>query len=314
MSALIQVSEPKQRSKFKQILIATDFSDVSARAFGYAVAIARRLNSSISLVHATPPDPHEPIPIYPLPKELDRSWLDAEEQLKKIGEQIDDLHPHLFAPKGRVWDVLASVIRQENVDLVVLGTRGRGGLTKLALGSVAEDVLQRIPCPVLTVGPNVPQAGPETTEFKRILFATDFGTTTEKALHYAMSLAETYGAGLVLLHMVPPIPLLDLGAAAYCPGPYIADTLINWQRRTREEGLKKLKAMVPPNHSLPVEFVVGMDFLPEGILDAAAEHKVQLIVMGTNWTPSPRMASHSPWALTHEVIGHAICPVLTVAN
>ena len=60
-------------------------------------------------------------------------------------------------------DVLASVIQRKNVDLLVLGTRGRGGLKKLALGSVAEEVLRLAPRPVLTIGPHVPVADSGTT-------------------------------------------------------------------------------------------------------------------------------------------------------
>jgi nucleotide-binding universal stress UspA family protein len=55
-----------------------------------------------------------------------------------------------------------------------------------------------------------------------------------------------------------------------------------------------------------------MDFLPEGILCAAAEHQADLIVMGADRGASPRIASHTPWALTHHVICDACCPVLTV--
>jgi nucleotide-binding universal stress UspA family protein len=61
--------------------------------------------------------------------------------------------PHLVLERGNVWDVLASEIQRENIDLLILGTRGRGGLKKLALGSVAEEVLHLASCPVLTVGP-----------------------------------------------------------------------------------------------------------------------------------------------------------------
>lgn len=79
---------------------------------------------------------------------------------------------------------------------------------------------------------------------------------------------------------------------------------------------RKLRELLPPNTKLAAEpeYVVGMDFLPEGILDTATAHRIDLIVMGANRTASPRVAAHIPWALTHEVICHAKCPVLTVSN
>jgi nucleotide-binding universal stress UspA family protein len=249
---------------------------------------------------------------------MDRDRIEAEQQMKQLGEKagIHDLNHHLLLEQGPVWDVLASVIQRENVDLLVLGTHGRGGLKKLALGSVAEEVLRLAPCPVLTIGPNVPPAGSGTTEFKRILFATDFGPTSAKAFPYALSLAEDYGAKLVLLHTVPPMPIPELGPAAYSPGFYSAQVLTQWQETTRDESARKLRELLPPNTKLAEEpeYVVGMDYLPEGILDVAAAHGIELIVMGANRTPSPRVAAHMPWALTHEVICHAKCPVLTVTN
>lgn len=311
-----RTSSQAQSLRFRHILVATDFSPASERAFEYAVAIARRYNARICVVHAIPPDPREPIPIYPLPHELDRNLIQAEQKLQRLDEKLDDLPHQLLLERGPVWDVLEAVIQQENIDLLVLGTRGRGGLQKLVLGSVAEEVLRKAKCAVLTVGPNVPLATAQTIDFKRILFAADFGPTSERALSYGLSIAENCGAKLVLLHMVPPMPLPDLGPTAYCPGAYLADTLFKWQTTMRDECKRKLRALVPPNSKLASEpeFVVGLDFLPEGVLDVANGHTIQLIIMGANHIRSPRVAAHIPLALTHEVICRAKCPVLTICN
>jgi len=318
MSTATQIPDQKQAVAFREILIATDFSEASRRALDYALAVARHYSSTLSVVNAIPPEPRDRIPLEPLPRELNRSWLEAEQEMKTLGEeaQMKDINHHLLLEQGQVWDVLASVIQRQDVDLLVLGTRGRGGLKKLALGSVAEQVLRQAQCPVLTVGPHVGTAGSGTLEFRRILFATDFGPASAKAFPYALSLAEDYQAKLVLLHMVPPMPGTDLGPAAYGPSAYAAEQFTDWQRTMRDEGAQKLRQMIPPNAKLATqpEYIAGMDFLPEGILNAAAAHQTDLIVMGANRTPSPRVAAHIPWALTHEVICHAKCPVLTVRN
>lgn len=318
MSALAQIHGRKLSIGFKQVLVATDFSDGSRRALAYAIAIARRYGSELSIVHAISPAPRDQIPLEPLPRELNRRRLEAEQEMKNLGEEarIDDLNHQLLIEPGRVWDVLGSVIQRESIDLLVLGTHGRGGLKKLALGSVAEEVLRLAPCPVLTTGPHVSPAGPGLVEFRQILFATDFGPASAKAFPYALWLAEDYRAKLVLRHMVPPMPVADLGPAACGPSAYTAEQFTEWQRTMRDESVRKLKELVPTNTNLAArpEYVAGMDFLPEGILDAAAMYSIELIVMGANRTPSPRMAAHIPWALTHEVICHAKCPVLTVSN
>lgn len=318
MSAMAQLHDPQQCIGFKHVLMATDFSDASQRALAYAVAIAHRYRSPLTVVHAMQPEPREPIPMERLPRELNRRRFDAERHMKYLGQKagLRGIEHDLLLEQGPVWDVLASVIQRENADLLVLGTRGRGGLKKLALGSVAEEVLHLASCPVLTVGPHVPPAASEMVEFKRILFATDFGPASAKALSYALSLAVDYQAKLVLLHIMPTIPVADIGPAAYSPSSYAAERFMGWQRATRDESLRKLTELVPTNTNLMAkpECVASTDFLPEGILDAAAKHRADLIVMGVNRTSSPRRAAHLPWALTHEVICHAECPVLTVRD
>ncbi len=318
MSTAAQIRDQKQAIAFSQILFATDFSDASRRALGYALAIARRYSATLSVVNAVPPEPRDRIPLEALPRELNRPWLEAEQQMKELSEEvrINDINHHLVVEQGPVWDVLSSVIQREDVDLLVLGTRGRGGLKKLALGSVAEQVLRLAQCPVLTIGPHVKPAGSEKAEFRRILFAADFGPASDKAFPYALSLAEDYQAKLVLLHMVPPMPGPDFGPAAYGPSAYAAEEFTNWQRTMRDQSTRRLRQMIPPNAKLVAEpdYIVGTDFLPEGILDAAAAHEIELIVMGANRTNTPRLTAHIPWALTHEVICHAQCPVLTVSN
>ena len=317
MSAIAHIPEEKISVGFKRVLIATDFSATSERAVAYALAIVRRYRSALSIVHAIRPEPRESITWDPLPRELDRQRLEAEQEMERIAEEavIKDLNPHMLLEKGRVWDVLSSIIQCENTDLLVLGTHGRGGLKKLALGSVAEEVLRLAACPVLTIGPNVPPTDPTRTEFKAILFATDFGPASAKAFPYALSLAEDCQAKLILLHMVPPMPIVDIGPGAYCPGVYVAQELTGWQAITKEESARKLRRLVPPDAKLTSkpEYVVGMDFLPEGILCTATAHNVDLIVMGANNPEaSARVAAHIPWAFVHRVLCEAKCPVLTV--
>ncbi len=316
MSAIAELREQKQSVGFKRILIATDFSAVSERALVYALPIVRRYGSEVSIVHAIPPEPRESITWDPLPRELNRQRLDAEQEMGRLAAEapIKDLNPHMLLEQGRVWDVLSAIMQRENTDLLVLGTHGRGGLKKLVLGSVAEEVLRLATCPVLTIGPNVPPADPTRTEFKVILFATDFGDASAKAFPYALSLAEDCQAKLILMHMVPPMPVVDIGPGAYCPGVYVAQELMEWQATRKEESAQRLRKMVPSDANLTSqpEYVVGTDFLPEGILGTAAAHNVELIVMGANRVPSARVTAHIPWELTHDVICGAKCPVLTV--
>ena len=318
MSAIAQIREQKQSVGFKRVLIATDFSAASERALAYALPIVQRYHSMLSIVHAILPETRESITWDPLPRELDRQRLEAEEEMGRLAQEarIRELSPHMVLEQGPVWDVLSSIIQRENTDLLVLGTHGRGGLKKLALGSVAEEALRLAPCPVLTIGPNVAPADPGRIEFRTILFATDFGPASARAFPYALFLAEDCQAKLVLLHMVPPMPVAAIGPGAYCPGVYAAQELTEWQAAVKEESALWLRKLVPSDAKLTSqpEYLVGMDFLAQGILGAAAVRNVELIVMGANRVPSARVSAHVPWALTHDIICGAKCPVLTVAG
>ena len=316
MSAIAQVQEPKVQEAheiaFKHILVATDFSPASDRALQHALAIGARYDAAISVLHANSPQPHEPIPMDPMPRELDRQLLSSEREMQRLELEVEqkNLAHRIRIERGPVWDVLSSVIEQDHPDLLVLGTHGRGGLEKLVLGSVAEQVLRLAPCPVLTVGPKSPAPQSYPANFKCILFATDFGPESVKAFPYAQVLAENCGAKLIVLHAVVP-----LTASAYYPADYAPTDLAEYENRIRQQTLQKLEDTFPaaPHHSRRPEYVVATGFPADGILEAAAMRKADLLVLGAGDTWSARVTAHLP-GLIHEVLCQAACPVLTVKN
>jgi nucleotide-binding universal stress UspA family protein len=210
-----------------------------------------------------------------------------------------------------------SVIEEKGIDLLVIGTRGRGGIQKLALGSVAEELLRAAPCPVMTIGPKaeLPTVSHE-PGFHKILFATDFGKGSKRALPLALTLAKAQQAKLILLHMIPPIPSSSASLSAYAPATAAADEVAEWEGSYRKRSIQQLRDWLPAETGLEQEpeYVVGTDFLAEGILAASSKFKVDLIVMGANRAASAKAAAHNPWAAVHEVVRDAECPVLTVVG
>ncbi len=138
----------------ERILLPTDFSECSARARSYACELARRFTAEVHLLHVASPIT---VPGYvgPLPEEL----LRAEENARRELDEWDD--PSFEQAKAVVRSVLTGTpfveivryARERNVDLIVMGTHGRSGLTQALIGSVAEKVVRKAPCPVLTVRP-----------------------------------------------------------------------------------------------------------------------------------------------------------------
>jgi nucleotide-binding universal stress UspA family protein len=307
----------KTSAAFRHILVATDFSEASRRALCDALVLAKENSAQLSLIHVLQPD--RQYGALENPPELDLERIAAEKQIKAL---VDELGPELkidttLVRHGPVAEQVAAVIEEQAVDLLVIGTRGRGGLQKLALGSVAEELLRVAPCPVMTIGPKADIAtvtnGPG---FHRILFATDFGKGSAKALPLALALARAQQAKLILLHMIPPMPATSASLSAYAPAGAAADELVEWEESSRKRCLKQLRECLPAETGLEQEpeYVAGTDFLAEGILTAAAKFKVDLIVMGANRTASAKAAAHIPWAAVHEVVRKAPCLVLTVAG
>ena len=296
---------------FKNILLATDFSEASAKTIPYAAAIASRYGSKVYLVHVIPPEPKLGIPLEPLPPELDRDRSDSALAMKTLAsaDPLKEIPHEVLLEEGPIRDVLSELIRRNEIDLLVLGTHGRGGLKKVILGSVAEELFRQAPCPVLTIGPAVPVAPAGATELRRILFATDFGAASLHALPYAVSLATESEARLILLHVLAPMPVVDVG-----PYWYPGTDLVQQQEKARVKGIEQLRKLIPPEADLPTdpEFFVALDFVPDGILRIAAGCQADLIVMGVNRAASARASAHLPWAIAHEVVCHAKCPVLTV--
>jgi nucleotide-binding universal stress UspA family protein len=306
----------RDATSFKRILLATDFSEASEQALSYAVALCARYAGDLFLVHATEPEPRDAVPMDPLPRVLDREHIEAERKMKRLDRsaKLKGIPHHTMVERGRVWDVLSEVIERERIDLLVMGTHGRRGFKKLALGSVAEEVLCLAPCPTLTVGPNVPAAPMGPVEFREVLFTTDFGEASQRALPFAITVVQDSRGHLVLLHMEEPMPVADITPAAYGPPLYVAQELEKWQAARRSQSKERMADLLPEKieWTSPPSFEVAMDLAADGILDAAKRHKADVIVMGTNHRDTPRLSAHLPFSLISEVIRKARCPVLTV--
>jgi nucleotide-binding universal stress UspA family protein len=142
----------------KRILVTTDFSEQSAAALDYAHALAKALGASIDLVHVFDDPFFHPLytaEIYvPAPTELRNAlWNDAEQRLKEWlrDETVTGVSVAMHLLTGTPAEKIVEYAATQPVDLIVMGTHGRGGMAHLLLGSVAERVVRTAPCPVLTV-------------------------------------------------------------------------------------------------------------------------------------------------------------------
>lgn len=285
------------RVAFKNILFATDFSDPSQQALLHALAMAKRYDAKLTVVHVAAPEAVTPIPMEPVPLEMDWQKKKAAESLARL-EDFEPLrmYPHqTLLRQGNPWPEMSGIIEDRGIDLLVLGTHARGVLGTMLMGSVAEQVLRHAKCPVLTVGPVVSPNLVDHDQLSHILFATDFSEGSRHALPYALSLAEEDNAELTLLHVVEPLQPM--------PAEYSNELLADCR--------KQLWELVPEDANLwcKPQVVVEAGAAAERIVRVAHDRLVDLIVMGVH--PGGVVASHLPWTVMHSVVRHARCPVLT---
>jgi nucleotide-binding universal stress UspA family protein len=136
----------------KHILVPHDFSETSSSAVTYAIALARNFDAAITFLHVG--DSAKTALDTEFPIGLEDSLRDAvRERLLKIvtPQEQRELLPRFVVLSGNPATEIVRFANAENVDLIVMGTHGRGLVGHVVMGSVAEKVVRTAPCPVLTV-------------------------------------------------------------------------------------------------------------------------------------------------------------------
>jgi len=142
-----------------RILVPVDLSDGSREVIDYAVKIARPFNASVEVVHAwEPPQYVAPDLLVAAPGWNSQSLeqVAVETATKELAAQVNqgDSPGVPVSQKivvGEAASTILDLAEQEKCDLIVMGTHGRRGLPRLLLGSVAQKVVARASCPVLTL-------------------------------------------------------------------------------------------------------------------------------------------------------------------
>ena len=134
-----------------RILLPTDFSDTAGYALDYARELAGRFGASVHLLHVVP-DPMQnwAVDAMPVDTDLAERWkADAERRLEEV--RLDGLQTVRAVLIGHAFVEILRYAADNEIDMIVMGTHGRGPVEHLLLGSVAEKVVRKASCPVLTV-------------------------------------------------------------------------------------------------------------------------------------------------------------------
>ncbi len=141
----------------KSVLCPIDFSDSSEHALTYAIALAQSYDATLKLLHVVQP-PLMSVPGDPMVPEFSSEVMEdiaaasrrrLDEIATKTREQVANVETEIAT--GSPFVEIITVAKDQDVDLIVIGTHGRTGLAHVMIGSVAEKVVRKAPCPVLTV-------------------------------------------------------------------------------------------------------------------------------------------------------------------
>ena len=139
--------------QFERILYPTDFSESAENALQYVISLSKKYGSKIHVLHVVEPF------TYTSDFGIDYSaqYREMEVTAKRLIEEIvtslkkSSLDAEGAVLSGEPFVEIIRYARQENADLIVMATHGRTGIEHMLLGSVAEKVVRKSPCPVLTI-------------------------------------------------------------------------------------------------------------------------------------------------------------------
>jgi len=141
----------------RTILHPTDFSDCADHAFRLACALAHDYDARLIVLHVAKGPEAGPVRGHG-PPGADEYWEDLGYRLSKLQASDPTVHAEHRLGLGNCPTEVLQMARQTKCDLIVMGTQGRTGLKRLLMGSVAEEVMRRAPCPVVIV--HAPQGAP----------------------------------------------------------------------------------------------------------------------------------------------------------
>jgi nucleotide-binding universal stress UspA family protein len=290
---MAQLTSPVELS-LKNILVVTDFSAASISALTYVVPIARVSNSMVHLLHVIRPlqttiaSPEEEEDGSP---EIQRN---AQRQLGPLETLVATVPHKMWLREGDVWSSVEDLVRSEHIDLIAVGASGESDLKKFFVGSVAEEVVRKAVCPVLSVGPHA-SSTPNHVPLAQLLYVTNLWEESHDGLQYAIHLAIRYKSRLLLLHVIEQ------------EEPKQSDQeWLSAFRRIMRNLLPESAANLREEPVLRVEVAKNTT---ARILQVADEIRADLIVMDVR--PEEAWATHLHDKF-YEIICEANCPVLTL--
>ena len=286
---------------FNRILVPTDFSRASDAALAHARMLAGSTGATVHVLHIV--DNGFLATVLADPRDYESAAYEKLQQ-RLLGESPDSI---LVVERSEApADEITRYARAHNIDLIVMGTHGRGRMAHLLLGSVAEKVARTAPCPVLTM-----RETPRTPGGRRprILVPTDFSPCSDEALGCAKRIAAKMRGSVCLVHVIDH-PAIGVTFRSELCAPESLEARRDQTESARIELGRRLLADSRSRIVTTVDIVFGAS---AAMISAyAADHAFDMIVMGTHGRRG--IAHLLMGSVAESVIRTAPCPVLTVKS
>ena len=279
----------------RNVAVATDLSSCSEHAVEHSLAVARHFGATLHFLHILRPSifSYTPEMIPAVADAVDRDCDRALDRLTSSG-RLEGIDYRRWVEQGEVSDIAGDFVRQNHIDLLVLGTHGRSGLPHLLLGSVAQQMFHCVRCPVLTVGPRAPGAGHH-LQLHSMLFSTDLSPESLAAIPWVLTTVHEWHPHLDVVHV----------CGSGDPSHRQAMQQLDGELRSQLNGDLSASGDADSPHS---DLLRGRP--AASILDYAGSHHEDLIVLGLK---AHRALYDGPlWSQAYEIVRQAPCPVLSV--
>lgn len=274
----------------KTILVPTDFSKQAQNATAIAAKLAEKTNSSIILLHVIEDNAISMVSYtgeIAMPGIEDRLYIyklieKAKQQFKEVKKAYPEVSFKEEIKIGNPYYGVQEIIKDFDIDLILMGTKGSSGIQEFLIGSNAEKVVRHAKCPVLTVHDNK-----EELQLKKVAFATDGNGIGGEHLKVIKELREFFDFDLYLVRVNTPNNFL-----------------------TDRDSILELKGFAANNQIDNYQMRIYNDVTEEeGIMHFANEIEADLIVMGTHGRRG--LAHLIGGSIAEEVVNHTKRPVLT---
>ena len=275
------------KTQINSILIPTDFSDLSESALKVGIAIAKRQNARVTLLHVVDLLPNL-LPTQVLLSDPQEVLSRMEEKLKELSEKIrkdTGIKVVVKALKGTPSDLICKFAYEENISLIVMGTHGVSGLREFFIGSEAFKVVKNATCPVLTIPGNW-----QKTDFEKVLFPVRLRPGNLDTYFYARPIIEKNNSELFLLGL-------------YEQKKEMVEEEISTSINKVKQQLDNDKVVFKSEISQSKDF-------PAKTIEIAMKYEADLIILAANLDHDFKAYFVGPFV--QQVVNHSRLPVLSI--